>query len=227
MKMMFPLAAWLSAIALQSAHAAPRPVVLELFTSQSCSSCPPAEALLTALQAATPGVATLSFHVDYWNYLSWRDPFSSPQYTARQRAYAKALATEVYTPQLVIDGRASAVGSDRPAVLAAIDQARQAQQSGPPLSLTRTPAGLQVAAGAGEGQAVILLVGFDPAHDTRVAAGENGGVVLKETNVVRSLRQVGEWHGDAMSLTLPPPAGQKAALILQRPDGTIVGAAFL
>src|SRR5271154_5728268 len=93
-----------------TAQATPRPVVLELFTSQSCSSCPPADALLADIAASHADVLPLDFHVDYWNYLSWRDRFSLPAATARQRAYAAALGAEVFTPQLVIDGTAEAGG---------------------------------------------------------------------------------------------------------------------
>ncbi len=210
------------------ARAAPRPVVLELFTSQACSSCPPADALLGAL-AASPGLLALSFHVTYWNGPGWADPFSSPQATARQRAYAAAIGTEVFTPQLVIDGRTSALGSDREAVQAAIAAARHDHASSPvpvpALTLGPAPAGLNATIGAGTGDADLLLIGFDPAHTTQIAGGENGGVTLHETNVVRSLRIIGHWTGTPMRLAVASPPGQKAALILQRSDGTILAAA--
>lgn len=205
-------------------RAAPRPVVLELFTSQACSSCPPADALLGALAAASPGVLALSFHVTYWNGPGWADPYSSPQATARQRAYAAALRTEVFTPQLVIDGRASAVGSDRGAVQAAIAVARHAQAAGPALALAASPAGLTATIDAGTGEADILLIGYDPAHTTQIAGGENGGVTLRETNVVRSFRTVAHWVGRPLHLDIATPHGQRAALILQRSDGVILAA---
>ena len=146
----------------QARAASARPVVLELFTSQACSSCPPADALLGALQAGSPDVLALSFHVTYWNGLGWTDPFSSPQATARQRAYAAALGTEVFTPQLVIDGRVSAVGSDRQAIQAAITAARNDQAAGPPLALSASGKGLTASVDEGTGEAELLLIGFDP-----------------------------------------------------------------
>jgi hypothetical protein len=228
------LAAWVGLLLAASFHpclagpgpAAQRPVVLELFTSQSCSSCPPAEALLTELQAASAGVVTLSLHVDYWNYLSWRDPFSLQQATSRQRAYAAALGTEVFTPQLIIDGRTSAVGSDKVAIRAAIAAAVRAQTAGPALSATRVRDGLAIAAGPGAGQGTLLLVGYDPVHTTHVGSGENGGAVLTETNIVRSLAQIGGWAGQPVALTVKPPQGERAIVLLQKSDGTILAAAL-
>jgi len=208
-------------------RAAPRPVVLELFTSQACSSCPPADALLGALAAASPDMLALSFHVTYWNGPGWTDPYASTEATARQRAYAKALGTEVFTPQLVIDGSTSAVGSDRAAVQAAITAARHGQASGPSLALRASKAGLVASIDAGTGQADLLLIGYDPAHTTHIAGGENGGVTLRETNVVRSLRRVAHWAGAPLHLTIATPPGEKAALILQGADGTILAAATL
>ena len=209
------------------APAQARPVVLELFTSQACSSCPPADALLGALQSRSADVLALSFHVTYWNGPGWTDPYSSPQATTRQRAYAAALGTEVFTPQLVVDAATSVVGSDEGAVQAAIDRARQRQAAGPALVLAASPAGLRADVGAGAGQAQVLLVGYDPAHSTAIAGGENGGVTLQETNVVRSLRAIGLWDGAPLHLDIALPAGRRAALILQRADGVILGAATL
>jgi hypothetical protein len=212
----------LLAASLYPRPAAARPVVLELFTSQSCSSCPPAEALLTRLQGDTAGITTLSFHVDYWDYLRWRDPFSLPEATARQRVYAALLGTGVFTPQLVIDGRASAVGSDEPAIRGAIAAAARAQAGGPVLSVARRAGVLAVTVGAGAGPGDLLLVGYDPTHRTHVGAGENGGVVLDETNVVRSLRRVAAWTGQPIAVSVPLLPGERHIVLLQRRDGTLL-----
>src|SRR5690348_4653604 len=109
--------AFAGVLPIQTAIAAPRPIVVELFTSQGCSSCPPADALLNEL-AQRPDVVALGFHVDYWDYLGWKDPLSAPGSTQRQRDYARLLnQPTIYTPEMVIDGHLQLVGSDRTAVL--------------------------------------------------------------------------------------------------------------
>ncbi len=199
--------------------------VLELFTSQSCSSCPPADALLGEL-AAQPGVLALSLHVDYWDRLGWKDPYSAAAYTARQRRYATLLNDDsVYTPELVVNGGGGVVGSDRRAVAAAVAVAQAGPQVA--LRLSRDGAGLVVDAGAGQGQATLMLAGFDPHHVTRVGGGENGGRTLEETNIVRSLAPAGTWSGAPLHLGVVKPLGERTAVFLQRPDGRIIGAATL
>lgn len=201
------------------------PVVLELFTSQSCSSCPPADALLAEL-AREPGVLALDFHVDYWNYLSWHDKFSMPEATARQRSYAAKLGADVYTPQIVVNGAAEAVGSRRADIARLIDAARTAPP-GPSLALAADAHGVRVEIGAGQGRAELLLVGFDAEHTTQVAAGENGGRTLREVNVVRDLVPAGDWHGAARALIAVRPKGERVAALLQAADGRILAAASL
>src|SRR5271170_2274982 len=120
------------------------PVVLELFTSQSCSSCPPADALLKQLSASDPDLLPLSFHVDYWDYLSWKDTYSSPAYTNRQKTYAQALGQNgVFTPQLIVNGTTSVVGSNENDVDQAIAAARRTP---PAVSVSLKPAGHQLIA---------------------------------------------------------------------------------
>jgi hypothetical protein len=210
-----------------TAHAAPRPLVLELFTSQACSSCPPADALLADLAASQADLLPLDFHVDYWNYLSWHDKFSSAAATERQRAYAASLGSEVYTPQLVIDGQFQAVGSDRTAVMDAIARARAALAAGPSLTLSERDGRLAIALGAGQGTGALLLVGFDREHVTQVGAGENAGRALTEVNVVRSMDKLPPWQGAAATLNVAKPAGDRAAVLLQAADGRILAAAVL
>ncbi|WP_284947563.1 DUF1223 domain-containing protein [Acidisoma cladoniae] len=207
-----------SAVAAQAAA----PIVLELFTSEGCSSCPPADALLRALKHERPDLLVLDFHVDYWNSLGWTDPFSSAQATARQQAYASALGSEVYTPQLVVGGTQQMVGSDRDAVASAL-----AAAMAPPvaLSLTKAAGSLSVDVGAGSGVATLWLLGFDDQHTTTVGRGENSGRTLTEVNIVRSISPVGHWNGAALHLTLAAPRGEHGAVLLQGADGRILGAA--
>ncbi|WP_236960809.1 DUF1223 domain-containing protein [Methylobacterium durans] len=210
-----------------AAWAAGRPVVVELFTSQSCSSCPPAEALLGELAGAGGDVLPLAFHVTYWNRLNWRDTFSLPEATERQQAYAARLGDGTFTPQIVVDGRRSVVGSRREAVSTAITQARGEREAATPVALAREGGRLAIRLGAGAGTGQILLIGFDPRHETRVARGENAGRTIPQANVVRSVRALGAWTGAARDFSEPLPPGAEAAVIVQAADGRILGAARL
>ena len=210
-----------------SAAAAERPVVVELFTSQSCSSCPPAEALLGRLSREGAEVLPLAFHVTYWNHLDWRDGYSLPAATTRQDAYAARLGGSTYTPEAVIDGRTGLVGSDEAAVRGAIARARAEARAAIPVTVAREGGGLTVRVGAGSGSGTVTLVGFDPSHTTRVARGENAGRTIEQANVVRSLSEVGRWSGAAQTFTTAAPAGEAAAVLVQAADGRILGAARL
>ncbi|WP_343716525.1 DUF1223 domain-containing protein [Inquilinus sp.] len=214
-----------TALAALPAQATERPVVVELFTSQGCSSCPPADALLSTL-ADRPDVLALAFHVDYWNRLGWTDPFSGPWATARQTAYAAQLGSDqVYTPQAVIDGRGDVVGSDREALDSAIATART--DPSVPVQLTASGTGLQVAVDpAAPADAVLWLVGFDDRHDTPVRRGENAGKTLVDRNVVRSLTRLDGWIPGG-SVAAARPEGDRTAVLLQAADGHILGAARL
>jgi hypothetical protein len=201
------------------------PVVVELFTSQGCSSCPPADAFLTDLAHQRRDVLALAFHVTYWDYIGWKDPYSLDAATARQREYARHLGTDgVYTPQMVVDGSKGFVGSDRHEGLDAI---AGAAAKSVPVALARDAGGLVVTVGFGAGTARVLLVGFDSSHDTPVGRGENSGRTLRETNVVRSLTPIGAWTGAALTLHTSPQAGEGFAVLLQAEDGRIIGAARL
>ncbi|MGE4046619.1 MAG: DUF1223 domain-containing protein [Acetobacteraceae bacterium] len=201
------------------ARAAASPVVLELFTSQGCSSCPPADALLGVL-AQRPDVIALAWHVDYWNYLGWRDPFAQRAWTDRQRAYAARLQAEVYTPALVVNGAAMMVGSDRRAVQAAIGAASPLPVA---VSLRREGGALQVETGAVPAGTVVSLVTYDPEVATPVRAGENAGRRLTEYRVVRDVRQLNPTAG---RLTVPGFAsGQGAVLLVQDGAMRVLGAA--
>jgi hypothetical protein len=176
------------------------PVVLELFTSQGCSSCPPADALLTDL-AAKPGVIALALHVDYWDYLGWKDDFARPQHTARQRAYAKAARSRtIFTPEMIVQGAERLKGHDSAHILKEI--ARQQQR--PPraaVSVERDGDALEIhlaPTGAGPvGPAEVYLVRFLPSAEVAILAGENAGRDVTYTNIVTDWDTVGHWDGAA------------------------------
>lgn len=207
-----------------SGPAMARPVVVELFTSQSCSSCPPAEALIGQLAEEGGDVLPLAFHVTYFNHLDWRDTYSLPEATRRQQVYAAHLDGSVYTPQAVIDGRVGLVGSEAGRVRAAIAEAKGGAAEAVPLDLTGG-SNLTVRLGAGPGSGTVTLVGYDPRHVTPVARGENAGRTLTQSNVVRSVAEIGRWTGAEQTLTIPWPAGEAAAILVQDADGRILAAA--
>jgi hypothetical protein len=193
------------------------PVVLELFTSEGCNSCPPADALLGQL-AQQHDLLPLAFHIDYWDYLGWKDPYSSKFATARQSAYGRVLDVMVYTPQMVVDGARDAIGSDEAAVKLAIE----AERARPKLKLVVLRDGrgeLKVAIPAGEGQSApssVYEALFDSSHVTPVGRGENSGRTLTEFNIVREWRKIGEWTGNAteLSLDLEPRSNTDACAII-------------
>jgi hypothetical protein len=206
----------------------PRPLVLELFTSQGCSSCPPADAYLGQL-STRPDVVALAFHVDYWDELGWRDRFALPQSVARQNVYAQNLRrASVYTPELVIDGRTDAVGADGRAVTSAL----AARRTGAPLSVALEKGELLVDVGAQPDapRCDVLLVAYLRHAVSAVGRGENAGRNLEEFNIVREVRPLGTWHGEARDFhlplaVLPRDATDVAVLIQSSGQGPIVGAA--
>jgi hypothetical protein len=200
------------------------PVVLELFTSQGCSSCPPADALLGQLAGQT-GIIALAWHVDYWNGLGWHDPFSSRLATQRQQRYAAQLRDEVYTPALVVNGARMVVGSDGAAVRAAIGATGGLAV---PVMLRRDGAAVSAAIGAAGQNVTALLATYDPQLATAVGAGENGGRRLIEYRVVRDVIPLGGWDGAPRRIALPAiAAGRGAVLLLQTEDLAVRGAADL
>lgn len=206
--------------------------VVELFTSQGCSSCPPAEAYLGKL-SRRPELLAIELHVDYWDYIGWKDPFATRAATERQRRYNKRLGRGyVYTPQVVVDGVAESVGSDKGAVEAAIETARRPGRKQVEIRIATTGKGrLTVDLPAGKAGMLcdVLLVGFDPLHQTRVLRGENSGKTLNNYNVVRDLQRVGFWSGQPATIELPKldaDATRAWAVIVQAEDaGEILGAA--
>ena len=208
-----------------SAQPASRPVVVELFTSEGCSSCPPADAIVADLARSRPDLLPLAFHVTYWNSLGWQDPFSFSAATERQRRYvAASVSPNVYTPAMVVDGRLDLVGSDRAAVEATLARAKAEATTAAPVAVARAGNALTIAIGPGAGAGRVLLLGFDRQHQTHVGRGENSGRTLLEANIVRSMAVVGAWAGQALHLGAPLPAGEEAAVIVQADDGRVLGA---
>jgi hypothetical protein len=212
------------AVAAAPAYADPRPVVVELFTSQGCSSCPPADALLGEL-AKKSDVLALGFHINYWDGLGWKDPLSSPGSTERQKAYARRHGDgRVYTPQIVVDGTSEMVGSDREAVFDAVRAARPAAVAAVSFADDRR----SVAIGEGAGKGEIMLVRFVQRRTTPVGAGENTGRIANDFNGVQTLTTLGAWDGSSLRFPVEPPAaGEGLAVIVQAPDGHMLGAAMV
>jgi hypothetical protein len=215
------------AVTIGPAHAGGRPIVVELFTSEGCSSCPPADALLAEL-ASRPDVLALSFHVDYWDRLGWKDPFSSREATERQNRYATLLdLATVYTPQIVVDGKWQAVGSDRGDVEHALDVARRSLKEVPvTLALDHGQAQIKLGPGGDGVSASVLLIGFDRRHVTAVRRGENSGRTLAHVDVVRGIEEIARFNGSAGEIEAPIRwNSDRIAAVLQAADGRVLGAA--
>ena len=188
--------------------------VLELFTSEGCSSCPSADALMPKLKAAYgDSLIILSFHVDYWNRLGWKDVFSNPEYTARQNEYAAALGTDnVYTPQAIVNGRAHITGSNRSGIESLIAQGMDTRNR-------RKPRSIELHAGSGNGKITVrydadldagevVNIAFTQQHTrTDVRRGENGGKLLEHFAVVRAFQTLPDGAG---KVTFRLPAGASA-----------------
>lgn len=213
------------------------PTVVELFTSQSCYSCPPAEAYLGEL-AQRDDLIALEHHVDYWDDLvygsagHWKDVFSSPEATRRQQLYNQSIdgTGYSYTPQMVVDGRAEAVGSRKRAVGRAIAKARQDGDRLMVAVANRAAGGLTISLDGSIGQAAaVWLVRFRNEQVTRPTGGENQGKQLVNHNIVREMRQVGEWRGQKTVIDVagyrPEPGYGCAVLVQSARPGPIIGAA--
>jgi len=212
----------------------PAPMVVELFTSEGCSSCPPADEFMEEL-AQRQYVLPLSFHVDYWDYIGWKDRFADPIFTSRQRAYAEAQGSSmVYTPQMIVAGAIDVVGSDRKAVEKALKTA-YTRNTMYRIHVARDPEGRVVVqfpqAPIGV-PATVWLVTYQKSAESKVKAGENTGRDLMTYNVVRSLQKVGMWYGAAteIELKLDPQAKANspdacAIIANQAEHGPIIAAA--
>ncbi len=207
-------------------------VLVELFTSQGCSSCPPADALLAKLDEDS-NIVVLSEHVDYWNYLGWRDPFSSAAFSERQAAYVRRFGLRsAYTPQMVVDGQIEFVGSDGGFAKKTIERAARAPKS--PITITRDGDTVRVEAPAGA-KAELWIALARHTGASNVPRGENAGRHLKHVAVVRSLVKAGDVGKDkplTYTLKLPQPeagtSGWRVIAFLQEPGvGKVLGAAKL
>jgi hypothetical protein len=207
-------------------------VVVELFTSQGCSACPPADRLLKKL-TARDDILPLALHVDYWDYIGWEDAFARPEHTARQKAYARAAGHRtVYTPQMVVGGRDHVAGADAKALDRTL-LAHRARPARVTIGLEREGDDLNVLiVGISEqlpDRMVVQLARYTPAATVTILRGENADHTLDYVNIVDSLDVVASWDGHApLALTLPVPGPEPAAILVQTAGhGPIVGAAVL
>lgn len=190
--------------------------VVELFTSQGCSSCPPADRLLESM-ARAPDFLGLSFPVDYWDYLGWRDTLASPTNTDRQRAYAAARGSDqVYTPQAIIDGLADAIGSDQADIEQQMRNTRGHDGAMTvSIRMTEEQGMVQIAVGAGPQTAAgVYLLRVLKSKAVAIGRGENIGSTVTYTNVVRTMKKIGDWNGAAQSFEVADSKGED--------EGTVV-----
>jgi hypothetical protein len=215
---------------------AKRPVVVELYTSQGCSSCPPADAILGQL-AGRKDLLAVSLPVTYWDMLGWRDTLASDGNTQRQKAYAKQLGHGgVYTPEIIVDGVTDVIGSREQTVQAAI-AARESDMQAVPVQLAGNAQQVQIAIGAAPErtatrEATIWLLGLLPQASVSIGEGENRGHTITYRNVVRQIRALGTWKGQSLSMSVPrsqagAPRNSIAVVVQQGGYGRVIGAALL
>jgi hypothetical protein len=207
------------------------PWAIELFTSQGCSSCPPADAMLGKL-APRPDIVALSFHIDYWDYIGWKDRFATKETTARQRAYARILRQKyIYTPEMVVDGRVHQPGINDGQIETMLADAKRQSTIRTTPTLKRMVDGtlrIWLEAAKIDAPADVTLFVYDRRHATPVQRGENEGRRLDNFNVVRHLEIVSRWEGAEAHWTVPADrfqAEQGLAVIVQQSDhGPVLGA---
>jgi hypothetical protein len=224
---------------IRPAHAEPKAVV-ELFTSQGCSSCPPADKVLGEL-AKDPSVIALSLPIDYWDYLGWKDTLADSRFSARQKAYSHMRGDrDVYTPQVIVNGAAHVIGSDRARIEGAIKDTNKADKvMSVPVTMSLSGKQLTVSVAAGKGgapaQGEVWLCSISKSVPISIGRGENRGREIVYHNVVRNLLKVGDWNGNPESWTLPLDSVMRdgidaAAVLVQDGNrdkpGPMLGAAF-
>ncbi len=219
---------WVAAVAPASAQS--NPVVVELFTSQGCSSCPPADHMLHEL-TKRDNVIPLALHVDYWDYIGWKDEFARPEHTARQKAYAAAAGRRsVYTPQMIINGGDSIVGA-RGMELSETIMRHSALPKLVDLSVQRQGTEVAIRAtvlkNSARGEMIVQLVRYSPSRSVKITRGENAGRDMTYANVVSELDIVAEWNGrDPLDITTPVAGSDPYAVLVQRAGhGAILAAA--
>ena len=217
-------------MALTAPVLADSPVVVELFTSQGCSSCPPADKMLQAL-AERDDVIALALHVDYWDYIGWKDVFAQAKFTQRQRKFAAfSNRRSIYTPQMIVNGVSSVVGA-KPMELSKTISEHAAAPSGVDLSLSRRGNSVVVdgSSNGAEGPFVVQIVRYQPLSEVRITRGENAGKTLAYSNVVTEWSVLGDWDGVgplSMSASLSEDA-PVVVIVQQQQFGPILAAARL
>jgi hypothetical protein len=210
------------------------PWSIELFTSQGCSSCPAADLILGKL-AGRPDIVALSFHVNYWDYIGWKDRFASTESTERQRVYARTLKQRyVYTPEMVVDGRAHEPGVKESTIEGLLADARRRSSRRTTPELKRSADGaltIRLAAAKLDQPADVIVFAYDRRHSTPIERGENRGRRLENFNVVRHFEVVSRWNGTAQRWTVPADRFQPdqgiAVLVQQADQGPVLGASKL
>jgi len=220
------LAAFGAAMLAPAADSERAPVLIELFTSEGCSSCPPADRLLESLDSQA---IVLSEHVDYWDRLGWRDPYSSHANTLRQETYARAFGKDgPYTPQMVIDGITEFVGNDARRAGEELARARAREKIG--VHLTRTAAGVQVRIAPASKAAEVWLALADDRGTQQVASGENKGRTLHHVAILRNLRKIGtvrKGGGFSQTVEVPANAGRVIVFLQEGGFGRVYGVGAL
>ena len=211
------LAAWVfgTGVGLADTH----PVVVELYTSQGCSSCPPADELLHEL-ADRDDVIALALHVDYWDYIGWKDSFADPAHTQRQRAYARAAGSRaIYTPQMIIGGKDHVIGT-KPMQVADLLRMHSNQTPEVEITLQRNGDRIVVEAASKMPQPMIVqLVRYNPQAEVSIKRGENAGRTLSYANIVTEWRVLTEWDGETPLLTTEAIEGEAPVVVIVQRSG--------
>lgn len=221
------------------AAASDRPAVVELFTSQGCSSCPPADALLHSVARERPDILVVSFPVDIWDYIGWKDTLAKPEFSARQKHYAQSRGDhQVYTPQIIVDGGAHGVGSDKQQLAALIEGTSSARHSASaPMTIRESDGMVIVDLGGANGDiahadiglgAGVWLLRVARSKSVAVGRGENRGRQLTYVNVVRSMVRLGQWMGAPARFEIPLPEARTEdadgyVVIVQKSKGDVLG----